>query len=52
MPDIVLDYEVSLNPDLVVYTDVRDLWSATDEIVMLAERLHRRTGGKPCTSAI
>jgi adenylylsulfate kinase len=43
-PDIVLDYEVSLNPDLIVHTNLTTVWSATDEIVMLAHRLQHRTG--------
>jgi adenylylsulfate kinase len=51
-PDIVLDYEVSLNPDLVVHTDLSSAWSATDEIVKLVHRLQRRIGESPCTSAI
>jgi adenylylsulfate kinase len=50
-PDIVLDYEASLHPDLVVHTDVRSVGSATDEIVSLAYRLHRRSGASPCASA-
>jgi adenylylsulfate kinase len=50
-PDIVLDYEVSLNPDLIVHTNLTTVWSATDEIVMLAHRLQHRTGEPPCTSA-
>lgn len=41
VPDSVLDYERSLNPELTVHTHVRDLWSATDEILGLARRLHR-----------
>jgi adenylylsulfate kinase len=46
-PDIVLDYEVSLNPDLIVHTNLTTVWSATDEIVMLAHRLQHRTGEPP-----
>jgi hypothetical protein len=52
VPDIVLDYEVSHNPDLVVHTDLMSVWSATDEIVILAYRLQHRTGEPPCTSVI
>ena len=51
-PDIVLDYEASLNPDLIVHTDLTSVWSATDEIVKLAHRLQRQRGEPPCTSAI
>jgi adenylylsulfate kinase len=49
-PDIVLDYEVSLNPDLVVHTNLTTVWSATDEIVMLAHRLQHQRGEPPCKS--
>jgi hypothetical protein len=41
-----------LNPDLVVHTDVTTAWSATDEIVILAYRLQRRTEETSWTSAI
>jgi adenylylsulfate kinase len=40
-PDVLLDYERSLNPELIVHTHVRDPWSATQEILALAHRLHR-----------
>jgi adenylylsulfate kinase len=50
-PDIVLDYEASLNPDLILHTNITTVWSATDEIVLLAHRLQHRTGEPPCTSA-
>lgn len=40
-PEMVLDYEHSLNPELIVHTDLQDLWSATEEVLRLAERLHR-----------
>jgi adenylylsulfate kinase len=51
VPDIVLDYEASLNPDLVVHTNLTTVWSATDQIVMLAHRLQHRIGEPPCRSA-
>lgn len=41
VPELVLDYEHSLNPDLIVHTHLQDLWSATEEVLRLAERLHR-----------
>jgi adenylylsulfate kinase len=53
-PDIVLGYERALNPELTIHTHVRDLWSATDEIVQLAHHLHRTAmsrspeGGPTC----
>lgn len=40
-PDVVPDYEPSLNPELTIHTDVRDPWSVTEEILGLAHRLHR-----------
>ncbi len=40
-PDIVLDYEESLRPELVVRTDVHDLWSAVEQVLFLVRRLHR-----------
>jgi adenylylsulfate kinase len=51
VPDIVLDYEISLRPDLVVHTDVRNVWSVTEEITTLAFRLHQRCGDSPYASA-
>ncbi len=41
-PDIVLDYEHSLCPDLILHTDVQDVWSAVEAVLRLANRLHRR----------
>ena len=40
-PDVVLDYEPALSPELTIYTDVEDVWLAGDAILRLAERLHR-----------
>jgi adenylylsulfate kinase len=40
-PEVVLGYEHALNPDLTVHTHLQDLWSATEEVLRLAERLHR-----------
>jgi hypothetical protein len=39
-PDIVLDYEESLRPDLVVRTDVGDPRSAAEAVLALIGRLH------------
>lgn len=44
-PDLGLDYEPALRPDLVLYTDVVDPCSAAQEIVRLVERLGGRRGG-------
>ena len=41
-PDIVLDYEYSLRPDLVLDTGTRSEWSAAAELLQLARRLRRR----------
>jgi adenylylsulfate kinase len=40
-PEIVLDYEPALRPELVLHTDVRDIWTAVEEVLRLANRLHR-----------
>jgi adenylylsulfate kinase len=39
-PDIVLDYEESLRPELLIRTDIHDPWSAAEKVVYLARRLH------------
>jgi adenylylsulfate kinase len=41
-PDLELDYEESLRPELAIRTDVHDLWSATQQILYLIARLDRR----------
>jgi adenylylsulfate kinase len=43
-PDIVLAYEPSLRPDLILRTDVGDAQAAAAAVVRLAWRLHRVTG--------
>ena len=40
-PELVLDYEPSLRPDLTLHTDLQDPGSAVEEILRLARRLHR-----------
>ncbi|HET7875372.1 MAG TPA: adenylyl-sulfate kinase [Methylomirabilota bacterium] len=40
-PDIGLGYEESLTPELVIRTDVHDLWSAAQQILYLVARLNR-----------
>ena len=40
-PEIAVDYEPSLSPDLTLHTDLQDLGSAAEEILRLARRLHR-----------
>jgi len=41
-PDIAIAYEPALDAELTLHTDVRAVWSAVDEAVALARRLHRR----------
>ena len=41
-PDIVLEYEYSLSPDLVLDTAARSEWSASADLLRLARRLLRR----------
>jgi adenylylsulfate kinase-like enzyme len=41
-PDIVLDYEYSLGPDLVLDTGSRSEWSAGEDLLRLARRLRLR----------
>ena len=52
--ELVLDYEPALAPDLVIYTDVQDCATAVDEVLFVAERLHRHAattaGGDPPSS--
>ncbi len=43
-PDIVLEYEESLHPDLRLHTHVPDLMSTVDEVLALARRLTRAAG--------
>jgi len=41
VPDIILDYEQALCPELTLHTDVQELRGALDELLRLALRLHR-----------
>jgi adenylylsulfate kinase len=40
-PDVILDYEESLRPELIVHTDVDDPSTAAQKILYLVQRLHR-----------
>ena len=51
VPDIVLDYEPSLRPELTIDTDVGDAASAAASVLRLARRLHASTAST-WTSAI
>jgi adenylylsulfate kinase len=40
-PDLVLDYEESPHPDLVLRTDVHDPWTTAEQVLFLVQRLRR-----------
>jgi adenylylsulfate kinase len=40
-PDVVLDYEAALHPELTLHTDTHDPWEAVEALARLALRLHR-----------
>jgi adenylylsulfate kinase len=42
-PEIVVNYEYSLHPDLTLHTDARDAWGAVQELLTLALKLHHAT---------
>jgi adenylylsulfate kinase len=46
-PDLVTAYEHALRPELVIHTDVRDVGSAAEEILRLAQRLHATATASP-----
>ncbi|MEX2148024.1 MAG: adenylyl-sulfate kinase [Candidatus Rokuibacteriota bacterium] len=39
VPDIVIDYEYALRPELTIHTDVEDPWTAVESLLCLARRL-------------
>lgn len=41
-PDLGLNYEHSLRPELILHTDVQDLWRAVEDVVRLVYRLRHR----------
>jgi adenylylsulfate kinase-like enzyme len=43
-PDVVLEYEYSPSPELLLDTAARSEWAAAEDLVRLARRLLRRTG--------
>jgi adenylylsulfate kinase len=45
-PDVVIDYEESIHPDLVLHTHVQGHWSAVEQVLRLARRLP----GAPATA--
>jgi adenylylsulfate kinase len=41
--DWVVDYETALQPELTIFTDVQDWMTAVEEVLFIADRLHRLT---------
>jgi adenylylsulfate kinase len=46
-PDIDLDYEESIRPDLVIHTDVHDVQAATQRVLVVVEQLAATATGRP-----
>jgi hypothetical protein len=42
VPDVVVEYEYSLSPDLLLDTATRSEWAAGEDLLRLARRLLRR----------
>jgi len=40
-PDVVVDYEGALRPELALHTDTQDVWGSLEELLRLAQRLQR-----------
>jgi adenylylsulfate kinase len=47
LPDIAVDYEESLAPELVLHTHGHDLWSTVEQVLFLVHRLRRMVSGRP-----
>jgi len=43
-PEIVLEYETALTPEVVIHTDVEDVWTSAETVCVLARRLHASVG--------
>lgn len=41
-PDMALEYEESLRPELIVDTHTQDVWASTEQVLWLTRRLRRR----------
>ena len=48
-PDIVLDYEESSRPDLALRTDVHDVWTEVEQVLILVQRLRSALANRPET---
>ena len=46
-PDIVLEYEYSVTPELIVYTDVEHPVTGVRQLVVLAKRLEQDVSTRP-----
>lgn len=44
-PEIVLEYETALTPEVIIHTDVEDPWTSTETVLVLARRLHTTVAG-------
>jgi len=49
-PDVALDYEESLHPELSLHTHGPDLFHTVEEVVILARHLHRAAAGSDTTT--
>jgi adenylylsulfate kinase len=43
-PDISVEYEEALNPELALRTDLHDVWSTVEQVLFLVHRLGRMPG--------
>ena len=50
-PDLGLGYEPARRPDLVLYTDAVNVWTAVDEVLRLVDRLERSARQRRCSCA-
>jgi adenylylsulfate kinase len=41
LPEVAIDYEVSLRPELTLDTEAHQVWTAVDEVLRLAQRLEQ-----------
>jgi adenylylsulfate kinase len=47
LPDLAVDYEESLAPELVLHTHRHDPWTTVEQVLFLVHRLRRRASGRP-----
>jgi adenylylsulfate kinase len=41
LPEWIVDYEISLRPELTLDTEIHQVWTAVDEVLRLAQRLQQ-----------